>query len=83
MPDLLEGKIRIFLRKWQVDGVQFEKYSHCYDAMLKQSPPKAPNPVIFLNKSAENKLDMPALLRADNLKIDFIFGAKEIINRRV
>lgn len=63
--------------------MQFEKYSRCYDAMLKQSPPKAPNPVIFLNKTAENKLDMPALLRADNLKIEFIFGAKEIINRRV
>lgn len=66
-----------------MDCVQFEKYSHYYDARLKQSPPEAPNPVIFLNKTAENKLDMPALLCADNLKIDFIFGAKEIINRRV
>lgn len=62
--------------------VQFEKYIHYYAAILIQSQTKQ-NTVIFLNKTAENKLAIPVLLGADALKIDFVFGAIEIINRRV
>ena len=56
-----------------------------YDGKLKPKKKKKkkhpPNTVTFLNKTAGNKLDLPALLCAD--MIGFVFGMIETIKRRL
>lgn len=84
MPGPARGKKKknqhFFLRNGQVGCVQFENRNYSHDAMLRQSQTKQ-NTVIFLNKTADDKLGSPALLPEDTLKADFIFRRVEMIKK--
>ena len=59
-----------------------------YDGKLKpkqtnKQKNNPPDTVTFLNEAPENKLDLPALLCANSLKIGFVFGMIGIIKRRL
>ena len=52
-----------------------------YHSKLIKRKKHPPNTVTFLNKTAGNKLDLPALLCAD--MVGFVFGMIETIKRRL